>query len=112
MRFSKYLIVATLTTVFLSGCSFFEYIIYRPDINQGNYMTQTETSKLQVGQTKQQVLYIMGTPMLKSVFGDNVWYYVFRENPNHGHVSQTTYTLTFNNSDILVDIKSDTIPHK
>ncbi|MCO6524229.1 MAG: outer membrane protein assembly factor BamE [Candidatus Schmidhempelia sp.] len=112
MRFSKYLIVAILTTIFLSGCSFFDYIIYRPDINQGNYITETETSKLQIGQTKEQVLYILGTPMLKSAFGDDIWYYVFRENPNHGHVRQMTYTLTFNRAETLIDIKSDSIPHK
>lgn len=108
MRFSKLILMVITASVFLSGCSFFERWVYRPDINQGNYVTATETAKLQVGQTKEQVQYIMGTPMLTSVFGDNIWYYVFREQPHHDYVRQQTYTLIFNR-DTLAEIKTSEI---
>lgn len=105
MRFRKSVLIALTASLLLSGCTFVERWVYRPDINQGNYVTATETAKLQVGQTKEQVQYIMGTPMLTSVFGDNTWYYVFREQPHHGYVRQLTYTLIFNR-DRLAEIKT------
>ncbi|WP_392566083.1 outer membrane protein assembly factor BamE [Utexia brackfieldae] len=112
MRFIKYVLTAVLATALLSGCSLFNRVVYRPDINQGNYITQSEVDKLQVGQTKAQVVYVMGSPMLQSVFGDNIWYYVFREQPTHGKVSQVTYTLTFDNQERLTEIKTSGDPIK
>ncbi len=90
----------------LSGCSLVDRWVYRPDINQGNYVTQDAIDKLQVGQTKEQVVFIMGSPMLTSVFGDDTWYYVFRQEPQHGVLSQHTFTITFDQSGLVSDIKS------
>ncbi|WP_392564662.1 outer membrane protein assembly factor BamE [Orbus wheelerorum] len=98
-----------ITMLLLSGCSFVDRWVYRPDINQGNYITQTEVDKLKVGQTKEQVVYVMGNPMLSSVFTDNVWYYIFRELPEHGYVSQKTYTIIFDQKGNVTDIKESSI---
>lgn len=89
----------------LNGCSFLDSWVYRPDINQGNFITQSSIEKLQLGQTKEQVIYILGTPMLASVFEDNVWYYIFRELPTYGTLSQKSYVLTFGEDGLLSDIK-------
>lgn len=99
-------IALIVATFLLSGCSFFDHWVYRPDINQGNYITQEQVNKLQVGQTKEQVMFIMGTPMLESVFEDNIWYYVFRQLPQYGKVSQETYTILFDNKGNVTDIKT------
>ncbi|WP_392561628.1 outer membrane protein assembly factor BamE [Orbus sturtevantii] len=97
--------ILVITMLLLSGCSFVNRWVYRPDINQGNYITQSEIDKLKVGQTKEQVVYIMGNPMLSSVFTDNVWYYIFRELPEHGYVSQKTYTVIFDQRGKVTDVK-------
>ncbi|WP_392552821.1 outer membrane protein assembly factor BamE [Orbus wheelerorum] len=101
--------VLAITMLLLSGCSFVDRWVYRPDINQGNYITQTEVDKLKVGQTKEQVVYVMGNPMLSSVFTDNVWYYIFRELPEHGYVSQKTYTIIFDQKGNVTDIKTSSL---
>lgn len=51
---------------------------YRIDIQQGNFITQDMVDKLEVGQTKDQVRFILGTPMLTSVFHAARWDYIFR----------------------------------
>lgn len=99
-------IMLIIVTCLLSGCSFLDSWVYRPDINQGNYITQQEIDQLKIGQTKVQVVYIMGNPVLGSMFDDNVWYYVFRQNPQHGQVSQETYTITFDSKGVVSDIKT------
>ncbi|PHM63220.1 outer membrane protein assembly factor BamE [Xenorhabdus ishibashii] len=104
----KLLTAATVSLVMLTaGCSMFERIVYRPDINQGNYLTPAAVSKIHKGMTQQQVSYTLGTPMLTDPFGSQTWYYVFRQQPGHGKATQETLTLTFDNQGVLTDIKDE-----
>ncbi|OCG08902.1 hypothetical protein A9G13_02245 [Gilliamella sp. wkB178] len=109
MQFHKFTSLAIITGVLLSGCSVVDRWVYRPDINQGNYVTQEAIDTLQVGQNKEQVVFIMGSPMLTSAFGDNVWYYVFRQQPQHDVVSQRTFAVYFNEMGIVTDIKANAL---
>lgn len=92
---------AVVMLMFTAGCSMFERVVYRPDINQGNYLTTADVAKIHTGMTKQQVAYTLGTSMMKDPFGSNTWYYIFRREPGHEAVTQQTLTLTFNSSDVL-----------
>ncbi|OTA19418.1 Small protein A [Xenorhabdus beddingii] len=104
----KLLTAATVSLVMLTaGCSMFERVVYRPDINQGNYLTSAAISKIQKGMTQQQVAYTLGTPMLTDPFGSQTWYYVFRQQPGHEKVTQETLTLTFDSQGVLTDIKNE-----
>ncbi len=105
MPFRKFTSLVILTSILLTGCSVVDNWVYRPDINQGNYVTPEAIDLLKVGQTKDQVVFIMGAPMLTSIFGDNVWYYVFRQQPQHESISQRTYAIYFNEMGIVTDIK-------
>ncbi|MBI0036806.1 outer membrane protein assembly factor BamE [Gilliamella sp. B14384H2] len=109
MPFRKSISLAIVTSMLLTGCSFVDRWVYRPDINQGNYVTKDAIELLQVGQSKEQVVFIMGSPMLTSSFGDNVWYYVFRQQPRHGNVSQITYAVYFDGMGVVSDIKTSTL---
>lgn len=104
----KLLIAAAMSVVVLTaGCSIAERLVYRPDINQGNYLSASDVAKIQKGMTQQQVAYTLGTPMLKEPFGQQVCYYIFRQHPGHEKVKQQTLTLTFDRNGILVDIKNN-----
>lgn len=96
-------VIAILTFVTV-GCAKLSHVIYRPDINQGNYLTKKDIAKVHIGMTQQQVGFALGTPMLKDPFGSNVWYYVFRKEPGHKKAVQQTLTLTFNKENILTSI--------
>ncbi len=51
--------------------------VYKLDVNQGNFLSQDMVDKLRVGQTKQQVRLILGTPLIASVFRDDRWDYTY-----------------------------------
>ncbi|WP_333617472.1 outer membrane protein assembly factor BamE [Mixta calida] len=104
MRCKTLTAAAVLLLMMTAGCSTLERVVYRPDINQGNYLTATDVAKLRVGMTKQQVAYTLGTPMISDPFGSNTWYYVFRQQPGHEKVSQQTLTLTFDSNSVLTNI--------
>jgi outer membrane protein assembly factor BamE len=69
----------------LAGC------VYRMDIQQGNFLTGKTVDKLEVGMTRAQVRYLLGTPMLPDVFDKDRWDYLFyfqhaHYRPQHRHL--------------------------
>ncbi len=59
----------------LSACSSW---VYRIDIPQGNYLEQKSIDKIQVGMTKEQVKFVLGSPVLIDSFDNDTWNYVYR----------------------------------
>ena len=54
-----------------SGC------VYRASISQGNLITQEDLDQAEVGMTKAQVRFLLGTPMIDDPFTRNRWDYVY-----------------------------------
>jgi outer membrane protein assembly factor BamE len=71
---------------------------YKFDIQQGNFVTQQDVAKLQVGMTKEQVRFILGTPLLNDAFHSNRWDYVYRLLRANGETTQSRYTVIFENN--------------
>ena len=57
----------------LSACP----LVYRIDVQQGNYVTQDVLAKLKVGMTKTEVRQLLGTPLLNDIFHNDRWDYLF-----------------------------------
>jgi outer membrane protein assembly factor BamE len=54
-----------------SGC------VYRMNIQQGNYLEGRTVDQLQVGMTRSQVRYLLGTPMVPDAFDKGRWDYLY-----------------------------------
>ena len=59
----------------LAGCGWLSP--YRIDIQQGNYVSQEMVAKLKRGMSKEQVRYILGTPLVADIFHADRWDYVY-----------------------------------
>ncbi len=111
----KTLVTATAAILYvtlIAGCSSLKKVVYRPDINQGNYLSAEDVSKIQRGMTQQQVTDTLGTPMMQDPFGDKTWFYIFRQQPGRGKITQQTLTLIFDKNGTLSDIKNESIVAK
>lgn len=51
---------------------------YRIDVRQGNLVTQEMVAQLKVGQSRDQVRFILGTPLVADLFHGDRWDYVYR----------------------------------
>ncbi|NMH65472.1 outer membrane protein assembly factor BamE [Shewanella salipaludis] len=71
------LLGAAALSLSLNACSVFDYLIYKPDVPQGNYMEPQQVEKLRIDMTKEQAEYILGRPVLRDSFADDTWYYVY-----------------------------------
>jgi outer membrane protein assembly factor BamE len=51
--------------------------VYRVNIPQGNYLEAKSLDQVQVGMTRSQVRYLLGTPMLADPFHPDRWDYLY-----------------------------------
>lgn len=54
-----------------SGC------VYRANISQGNIVEEEDLDQVEVGMTRNQVRFLLGTPMVDDAFRRNRWDYVY-----------------------------------
>lgn len=85
----------------LSGCSSAPGLVteYRIDVQQGNVLTQEMVSQLRPGLTKDQVRFILGTPMLVDMFHADRWDYVYRLQKGRGNEVEARKFSTFFDAD-------------
>jgi len=50
---------------------------YRPDVQQGNIVTKDMVEQLRPGMTRDQVRFLLGTPMLTDIFHQDRWDYTY-----------------------------------
>lgn len=104
MRFTR---VLPLCFLLLSGCSMFESLVYKIDINQGNYIEQSDVDKLRYHMTKEQVEYLFGSNMLIDQTRPNVWSYVKYIKPGHEDAQEKRLLITFNKEGQLIEVSGD-----
>jgi outer membrane protein assembly factor BamE len=68
---------------------------YRPDVHQGNIITKEMVDQLRQGMTREQVRFMLGTPLLTSEFHKDRWDYPYYLNPRTGPVQIRRLTLYF-----------------
>ena len=84
-----------------SGC------VYRANIAQGNFIEQSDLAQLEVGMTRNQVRFLLGTPMIDDPFHRDRWDYVYYVKIGRGDtVGQRWVTVVFDD-DIVAEIRKD-----
>ena len=71
MRLPILSLATLLLTAALGGC------VYRMDVQQGNYLEGKTVDQLQVGMTRTQVRYLLGTPLVPDCFDKERWDYLY-----------------------------------
>src|SRR5215470_17705820 len=61
--------------------------IYKIDIQQGNLLKDTDVERVQVGMTRSQVQFLLGTPMIADSFHRDRWDYAYYM--KHGKTRET-----------------------
>lgn len=81
---------------------------YRIDVRQGNWVNQEMVSQLKPGQTRDQVRFILGSPLVADMFHADRWDYIYRFQPGHGEAEQRRLVVFFQD-DKLVRVAGDVI---
>lgn len=84
---------------------------YRPDVQQGNWITSEQIAQLQKGMSREQVRFILGTPTLQDIFRTNRWDYPYYNKPGYGDEEERKFTVWFE-GDSLVRWEGDQQPDR
>jgi outer membrane protein assembly factor BamE len=83
---------------------------YRMEIQQGNFVSQEMLSQLKIGMSKDQVRFVMGTPLITDSFHADRWDYVFRrQKPSSSELEHHKFTAFFEGGK-LARMESDVTP--
>jgi len=107
------LILALLAALSLAGCGNpINWIKpYRIEIQQGNYVTQEMVSQLKPGMTKDQVRFVLGTPLINDIFHADRWDYVFmRQRNRQSPLEERRLTVFFDAGGKLARLDGDIRP--
>jgi outer membrane protein assembly factor BamE len=82
---------------------------YKMEIQQGNYVTQEMVSRLKPGMTRDQVRFIMGTPLVADIFHAERWDYVYTRVPERGGPLEERRVAVFFKDDKLTRLEGDVV---
>ena len=82
--------------------------VYRPQIIQGNLITQDNVNQLQPGMHKKQVQLVMGTALIQDIFHDDRWDYYY--GMGIGHIELEKHLTLYFENDQLARIVGDYQP--
>ena len=68
---------------------------YRPDIQQGNFVSQEMLAQLKPGQTRDQVRFLLGSPMIADMFHADRWDFPFYLARGDGELTTSRVTVYF-----------------
>lgn len=99
----------SLCALLLPSCSVTKLLDpYLVDVRQGNYVTQEMMAQLKPGMTKDQVRFILGTPLIADVFHADRWDYLYRFKPGRGEIQQRHVSVFFSEG-MLVRVGGDVV---
>ncbi len=83
---------------------------YRMEIQQGNFVSQEAVSQLKHGMSKDQVRFVLGTPLLTDIFHPDRWDYVYRRQRVNSNVIEQRKIAVFFDDGKLKRIEGDVTP--
>jgi len=82
---------------------------YRPDIQQGNFVSQEMLNQLKAGQTRDQVRFLLGSPLLTDAFHADRWDYPFYLARGNGELTTSRVTVFFKD-DVVERFEGGNLP--
>lgn len=68
---------------------------YKVEIQQGNFVSQEMVAQLKPGMSKEQVRFVLGTPLLTDIFHADRWDYVYWRETSQGKREQRRLAVYF-----------------
>ena len=83
--------------------------VHKITVQQGNVITQEMVDQLQPGMTREQVAFIMGEPVVRNIFNQDRWDYIYTIKVPGRFETEQRFTVFFEN-DVLSSLAGDLAP--
>lgn len=95
-------LIAGMTALTLSACSSDKWgFPYKAPVQQGNWLTANQVERLEVGMTRDQVRYLLGTPTLQDIFHSDRWEFPYYHKPGSGKEELRLFTVWFEENSLV-----------
>jgi len=101
MRKTTVLFFAFFCFAIASGC------VYRAAVSQGNLIKQEDLDQVELAMTKNQVRFLLGTPMIDDPFTRNRWDYVYFLKIGRNDASQKRWVSVFFVDEVVSEIRQN-----
>ena len=95
------LLFMTIALAISSGC------VYRANIAQGNLVKEEDLEQVEVGMTKNQVRFLLGTPMIDDPFNSQRWEYVYYLKIGRRDAIYKRWVSIFFENELVSEIRDD-----
>jgi outer membrane protein assembly factor BamE len=92
-------LVLPLVVLVSTGC------VYRMDVQQGNLLDVDQVDQLEVGMTRSQVRFLLGTPMVIDSFDPDRWDYVYSLRRGHSREVTKRHLVVWFEGDKVVRVE-------
>jgi outer membrane protein assembly factor BamE len=106
-------IAAIGSTALLAACSSYVPTIvspYKVDVQQGNVVVREQIAQLTRGMTREQVRFLLGSPLLADTFHAQRWDYYYSYRKGGGATEQRKLTVHFDEANRLARWEGDEMP--
>jgi outer membrane protein assembly factor BamE len=90
-----------MTLAFSAGC------VYRANMSQGNLIEQEDLDQVEIGMTRKQVRFLLGTPLVDDPFHQARWDYVYFIRIGRDSATFKRWVTIIFENDIVAEIRSD-----
>ena len=101
MRKLTLIALILLTLAHTSAC------VYRANISQGNLIEQDDLDQVEIGMTRNQVRFLLGTPMIDDPFHQARWDYVYFITIGRKDAAFKRWVTIVFAADVVTDIRKD-----
>jgi outer membrane protein assembly factor BamE len=91
--------IAILVAAATTGC------VYRMDVQQGNLLDAEQVEQVEVGMTRSQVRFLLGTPMVLDSFEAERWDYVYSLRRGHSRKVERRHLVVWFEGDKVARIE-------
>lgn len=95
------LLIMTFALAISSGC------VYRASISQGNLIKEEDLAQLEIGMTRNQVRYLLGTPMIDDPFSKDRWDYIYYLKLRRDDAAFKRWVSVFFEEDVVSEIRKE-----
>lgn len=81
--------------------------VYRIDVQQGNLLEDNDIEAVQVGMTRSQVRFLLGTPVVEDSFQHDRWDYIYYFRQGRRRVADRSWLIVFFEGDRVKEIRPD-----
>jgi outer membrane protein assembly factor BamE len=103
-------VLCSIALTSITACGFIGFPgVYKINVEQGNIIDQEKVDKLQIGMSRRQVRFILGTPLIEDTFNPDRWDYVHTIRNGKNSILDQRLTVFFD-GDKLARIEGDFTP--